>query len=70
MVKKKTFFSNTRIEQNIISYKNKFIEFIDALTKSNKDNYMDALISEGINAFTAEKADDYYIYCRNYLYIF
>ena len=55
------FSFNKPIEQNKISYKNKFIGFINTLTKLNKENYLDDLIDEGINAFEGENTIDYFI---------
>ena len=70
------FFSrNTDIKQNIISYKNKFKGFVDALKKIEKEDYLNYLINEGIDTFEGENTIDCFLLlfsrCNNqqkYLY--
>ena len=64
-------FGNSKIEFKFLTYKDKFLSFDDALTKSenfNNEDYEKELVEEGINFLDKEKTFDYFILLFSHCY--
>ena len=67
-LEKDNYFMNSKIEQDIVDFKDKFIGFYKALDSSNKLKYEDILIKEGIKTFKFEATFNYFILLFSYCY--